>query len=173
LAALRESLVIVEPPVVPIETLAPAPAPFELPVPPEPEPLPPSPPPLVLTESTEVSGDTPDLVGSWVAYERKVAGGIGPGSLEELMGEVAETTAPARDTVRPSAPPPEAQAPVAAAEYPPVVDVKTLLYRGNGALARAQELRELAKRTPPAELPALFEEVCDLVVLALEPAPAS
>jgi hypothetical protein len=50
-----------------------------------------------------------------------------------------------------------------------VVDVQTLLYRGPAALARAQELRELAKRTPPEELPALFEEVCDLVVLAFEP----
>jgi hypothetical protein len=51
----------------------------------------------------------------------------------------------------------------------PVIDVQALLYRGHAALARAQELRELAKRTPPDELPALFEEVCDLVALAFEP----
>jgi hypothetical protein len=51
----------------------------------------------------------------------------------------------------------------------PLVDVTELVYRGRRALARAQELRELAKRTPPEALPALFDEVCDLVVLALEP----
>jgi hypothetical protein len=50
-----------------------------------------------------------------------------------------------------------------------VVGVRELLYRGPRALARAQELRELAKRSAPEALPALFDEVCDLVVLALEP----
>ena len=49
------------------------------------------------------------------------------------------------------------------------MEVNSLLYRGHRALARAQELRELAKRTSPEALPALFDEVCDLVVLALEP----
>jgi HPt (histidine-containing phosphotransfer) domain-containing protein len=180
-------------PIVPIESLAPAP-----PEPPPPPPPPPAPapaaalreflidpaappkpelPPLLLTEMSEVPAETPDLVGSWIAYERMVAAGIGPASLEELMGEAAVPAAPARDTTRPTPPslvaveapampvPPRA-APVVEL---PVVDVQTLLYRGPAALARAQELRELAKRTPPGELPALFEEVCDLVVLAFEP----
>jgi hypothetical protein len=102
-----------------------------------------------LTERSEVPAETPDLVGSWIAYERMVAAGIGPASIEELMGE-AGIAAPAVVEL-------------------PVVDVQTLLYRGPAALVRAQELREIAKRTPPGALPALFEEVCDLVVLAFEP----
>jgi HPt (histidine-containing phosphotransfer) domain-containing protein len=171
------------PPIVPIETLAPAPpqpptppAPPELPVGPA---APPKPalPPLLLTEMSEVPAETPDLVGSWIAYERMVAAGIGPASLEELMGEAATPAAPARDTTRPTPPSLLAVEPAPAETVPaapaavelPVVDVQTLLYRGPAALARAQELRELAKRTPPEELPALFEEVCDLVVLAFEP----
>jgi hypothetical protein len=162
------------PPIVPIQTLTPAPPeiPAEPAVPPKPE-LP----PLLLTEMSEVPAETPDLVGSWIAYERMVAAGIGPASLEELMGEAATPAAPARDTTRPAPPSLVAVEPAPAESVPvapapvdlPVVDVQALLYRGHAALARAQELRELAKRTPPDELPALFEEVCDLVVLAFEP----
>jgi hypothetical protein len=51
------------------------------------------------------------------------------------------------------------------------VDVRSLLYRGDRALHRAQELREAAKRASGNELLALVEEVCDLVALALEPGP--
>ncbi|MGH7537883.1 MAG: hypothetical protein ACREMF_04565, partial [Gemmatimonadales bacterium] len=113
------------------------------------------------------------LVGSWIAYERMVAEGIGPASLEALLGVAATPAPPARDTTRPPAPswvtPIEAEPAPAPTPTLAVVDVRTLQYRGQAALARAQELRELAKRTPPDELPALFEEVCDLVVLALEP----
>jgi hypothetical protein len=174
-------------PIVPIESLAPAPpeppAPPafpELPAPVEPA-APPKPelPPLLLTEMSEVPAETPDLVGSWISYQRMVAAGIGPASLEELMGEAATPAAPARDTTRPTPPSLVAVEPASAETVPaapppmavelPVVDVQTLLYRGHAALARAQELRELAKRTPGDELPALFEEVCDLVVLAFEP----
>jgi hypothetical protein len=171
------------PPIVPIETLAPAP--LEPPTPPAPPELPVEPatrpkpalPPLLLTEMSEVPAETPDLVGSWIAYERMVAAGIGPASLEELMGEAATPAAPARDTTRPTPPslvavepaPAETVRAATAAVELPVVDVQRLLYRGPAALSRAQELRELAKRTPPEELPALFEEVCDLVVLAFEP----
>jgi HPt (histidine-containing phosphotransfer) domain-containing protein len=170
-------------PIVPIESLAPAPPESPSPPPARREVLvdpaaPPKPelPPLWLTERSEVPAETPDLVGSWIAYERMVAAGIGPASLEELMGEAAIPAAPARDTTRPT--PPSFVAVEAAPAVPVraapvvellVVDVQTLLYRGPAALARAQELRELAKRTPPEELPALFEEVCDLVVLAFEP----
>jgi hypothetical protein len=80
-----------------------------------------------------------------------VALGIGPASLEELMGGAAATAAAAQ-----------------VVEALPVVDVKSLLYRGDRALARVQELRDLARRTPPNELPALFDEVCDLVDLAIQ-----
>jgi len=152
-------------PIVPIESLAPdlsepptLPAWLE-PSPPVEPAAPPKPelPPLLLAEMSGVPAETADLVGSWIAYERMVAAGIGPASLEELMGKAAIPAAPARDTTRPTA-----------VELP-VVDVQTLLYRGPAALARAQELRQLAKRTPRDDLPALFEEVCDLVVLAFEP----
>jgi hypothetical protein len=200
-------------PVIPIEDLAPAPPPgmdLEEPSPgdlaalfgisdepgpaPEPEPVEPPyarqrkrpMPPLVLTERSEVPTETPDLVGSWLVYERMLAAGIGPASLDVLMGVAAEPAAPALDTTRPTPPsfaapalstlevttPPPAPAPAPVAPPAPVelpiVDVQTLVYRGRRALERAQELRQLARRTPPDELPALFEEVCDLVVLALE-----
>ena len=172
-------------PIVPIESLAPSPpeptappALHALPFPVAPAAAPkPELPPLLLTEMSEVPAETADLVGSWIAYQRMVAAGIGPASLEELMGEAATPAAPARDTTRPTPPslvpvepaPAETVSAAPAAVELPVVNVQTLLYRGHAALARAQELRELAKRTPRDELPALFEEVCDLVVLAFEP----
>jgi len=49
------------------------------------------------------------------------------------------------------------------------VDVRTLLYRGDRALQRAQELREQAKHATGDALRALVDEVCDLVALAAEP----
>jgi hypothetical protein len=105
-----------------------------------------------------------------------VARGVGPASLEELMGEVvvaevAEVAEPAMAVVEPAQAPAPAPAPTpapAAIELP-LVDVRSLVYRGHRALARAQELREIAKHSTPEALPALFDEVCDLVVLALEP----
>ena len=54
-----------------------------------------------------------------------------------------------------------------------VLDVRTLLYRGDRALARAEELRAAAKQATGDSLHALVEEVCDLVALALEPNPGS
>jgi HPt (histidine-containing phosphotransfer) domain-containing protein len=189
-------------PIVPIEELAPPPPP-EMDLEPasprdlaelfgvseeEPLPEPPAPvaaprrkrpmPPLVLTERSEVPTETPDLVGSWLTYERMLAAGIGPASLDVLLGVAAEPAFPAFDTTRISppsfaAPPARAEAaptpvaPAAPVELP-IVDVRTLQYRGRRALERAQELRAIARRTPPDQLPALFEEVCDLVVLALE-----
>ncbi len=136
---------------------------------PRPEPPKPAMPPLFLTEMSETPAETPDIAGSWIAYERMVAAGIGPASLEELMGEAEVPAAPTSDTRRPPAPSFASAAP----ETPigptlPVVDVRTLLYRGDRALARVQELRELARRTPPDQLPALFDEVCDLVDLAIQ-----
>lgn len=58
-----------------------------------------------------------------------------------------------------------------AAAEPAVVDIRTLLYRGERAARRAQELRAQASHVPDALLRAIFDEVCDLVVLAQEPAP--
>ena len=160
---------VAAPAVVPIESLAPEPEP---PPPPPPAPRPPAPPPaprpvaprvqpfrfaarkpamppIVLTERSEVPEETPDIVGSWITYQRMVASGVGPPSLDVLMGHVPEV--------------------VSGADELPVVEVKTLQYGGAAALARVQELREIAKRTPSADLPALFEEVCDLVDLAFAP----
>ena len=156
------------PAVVPIESLAPEPEP----PPPAPPPPPPPPqpvaaptpepprvkvvwprrqqmPPLTLTERSEVPAETPDIVGSWITYQRMVASGVGPPSLDVLMGHVPEV--------------------VSGVDELPIVDIKSLQYGGAAALARVQELRAVARRTSQADLPALFEEVCDLVDLAFEP----
>ena len=103
--------------------------------------------------------ETPDLVGSWSAYQRLLEGGIGSASLAELIAGVQSA---------PAAPAPGS--PVAAPAAP-AVDVRALLYRGDRALQRAKELREAAKRVSGDELRALVDEVCDLVALALEPNP--
>jgi chemotaxis protein histidine kinase CheA len=104
--------------------------------------------------------ETADLVGSWAAYQRLAAGPIGPASLDELLaGAQGGGSGPARPAGR------------GAAGEPGVVDVRTLVYRGERALARAQELRVAAKQASGDDLRALIEEVCDLVALALEPTP--
>jgi len=151
------------PEVVPIESLAPEPEPAPPPPPPQPVAAPapepprvrvvrphrPAMPPLTLTERSEVPAETPDIVGSWITYQRMVASGVGPPSLDVLMGHVPEV--------------------VSGVDELPIVDIKTLQYGGAAALARVQELRAVARRTPQSDLPALFEEVCDLVDLAFEP----
>src|SRR6266516_1400462 len=102
--------------------------------------------------------ETPDLVGSWAAYQRLVERGIGAASLAELVaGAQSAPVAPA-----PSSPLPAPS---------PTVDVRALLYRGQRALGRAQELRAAAKQASGDTLRALVDEVCDLVALALEPNP--
>ena len=180
------------PAAVPIESLAPAPEPEPAPPPaPEPPPLPPPPapeavaapiaqapatpaaapappplrvrfgarrpamPPITLTERSETPAETPDIVGSWITYQRMVVSGVGPPSLDVLMGHVPEVVSGVAggDGV----------------EELPIVDIKTLQYGGAAALARVQELRTIARSTPSVDLPALFEEVCDLVDLAFEP----
>jgi HPt (histidine-containing phosphotransfer) domain-containing protein len=140
--------------------LAPAPPPLRAPpraaapAPPTSTPTPPS------ARAPDSVPETADLVGSWTAYQRLAAGPIGPASLEELLsGAERGPTGPARDAGRGA--PSEAG----------VVEVRTLLYRGERALARAQELRAAAKQASGDNLRALIEEVCDLVALALEPAP--
>jgi chemotaxis protein histidine kinase CheA len=167
---LREVTDAVEAPapaIVPIESLAPEPEPAPPPPPPPPPPQPvaapvpepprvrvvrphrPAMPPLTLTERSEVPAETPDIVGSLITYQRMVASGVGPPSLDVLMGHVPEV--------------------VSGVDELPIVDIKTLQYGGAAALARVQELRAVARRTPQSDLPALFEEVCDLVDLAFEP----
>ena len=151
-------------PVVPIESLAPAHAPAAV--------------------ADDVIEETPDLVGSWAMYERLGAGDLGPASLDELIAVAppAPLSAPARrapaapsgagvapaPVVRPAPPP----APAAASTpvEPQVVDIRTLLYRGDSARRRAAELRAHARNVSGEELRALVEEVCDLVDLALDPA---
>src|SRR6266567_1940206 len=140
---------------------APAPAPPRAPAAPAPAPRPtpasrPTPPraaaPVVpgvksapAPRAEPAMPETPDLVGSWAAYQRLLEGGIGPASLAELIAGVQSA--------------------------PAAVDVRALLYRGDRALQRAKELREAAKRVSGDELRALVDEVCDLVALALEPSP--
>ena len=108
--------------------------------------------------------ESADLVGSWTAYQRLSGKGIAPASLDELLAGPRAATPPH------PAPPPRPGAP---AGEPAVVDVRTLLYRGDRALARAQELRAAAKQASGDSLRALVDEVCDLVALALEPSPGS
>ncbi len=83
-----------------------------------------------------------DIAGTWMVYQRMVAAGIGPASLEELIA--------GRTNGEP-------------------VDIGRLLYKGASARQRAQELREAAKRASGESLRAIIDEVCDLVVLAIEP----
>ncbi|MGH7699470.1 MAG: hypothetical protein ACREMJ_02985, partial [Gemmatimonadales bacterium] len=116
---------------------------------------------------------TPDLAGSWVAYERLVGAGVAPASLDDLLAggtrpaRAATPTVAARPAPAPS--PPVRPAAPRAPTGPPVVDIRTLLYRGARAQQRAQELRERAQTASGDELRALVDEVCDLVALATEP----
>src|SRR5256884_3178852 len=110
----------------------------------------PAPAPAPPRQAEQAIPETPDLVGSWAAYQRLSARGIGAASLAELLGGTA--------------------APVTPTE-PAAVDVRALLYRGDRALLRAQELRAAAKQASGDTLRELVEEVCDLVALALEPNP--
>ena len=118
--------------------------------------------------------ETPDLVGSWAAYQRLAAGGFGAASLSELVAGTAaveRVPAPAPSSRGPSGTPLGLTAPTPPSADPPAVDVRTLLYRGDRALRRAQELRAAAKQASGDDLRELIEEVCDLVALALEPSP--
>jgi len=92
-----------------------------------------------------------DLVGTWTRYQQMVAAGVGPASLEELIaGAPGHGPGASRANGEP-------------------VDISTLLYKGASARRRAQELREAAKRASGETLRAIIDEVCDLVVLAIEP----
>ncbi len=114
--------------------------------------------------------ESPDLMGSWNAYERLVNAGLGPASLDELLGSPSRDTGPPRPADAGSVLPPAAARPGLRQDVS-VVDIRSLLYRGDRALSRARELQEEARRAPSDALRALLDEVCDLVALALEPPP--
>src|SRR5437763_6615938 len=137
---------------------APAPLPRPVASSPPPAPAPPSPPHPPTPRAEEPVPETADLVGSWTSYQRLSGGGIGPASLEELFADPRATVPPASPSTEPE---------------PAVVDVRSLVYRGDRALARAQELRAAARQATGDSLLALVDEVCDLVALALEPNPGS
>src|SRR5437773_2289658 len=118
-----------------------------------PAPVASAPPPRPAPRADEPVPESADLVGSWTAYQRLSGEGIAPASLDELLAGPRPATPPH------PAPPPR---PAAPAGEPAVVDVRTLLYRGDRALARAQELRAAAKQASGDSLRALVEEVCDL-----------
>jgi len=103
------------------------------------------------TRAPSLAESSPDLAGTWTRYEQMVAAGVGPASLEAL---IAGAPGPGPGVSRANGEP---------------VDIKTLLYKGAGARQRALELREVAKRASGDHLRAIIDEVCDLVVLAIEP----
>jgi len=148
----------------PARPAPPAAVAISIPAPARPAPAPaaPRPAPAAAPQPEPELVETPDLVGSWIGYERLRAGGFPAGSLDELLGgraaaPLAPEEPPLVDIAALAAPaPPE----------PPLMDIAALLYRGDRALARAQELRQEARAADPARLPALIEEVCDLVALA-------
>ena len=139
---------------------APAPGPPRAPVPPPPPTTPAErAPPRVsgATRAPSLQARQPaigaesatDIVGTWTRYQQLVAAGVGPASLEELIAG----TMVHRPRGNGSEP----------------VDIRTLLYKGARARERVQELREAAKRASGDALRAIIDEVCDLVVLAIEP----
>ena len=130
------------------------------------EPTPPQPPPTAVTSRQPATPEaSPDLVGTWMRYQQMVAAGVGPASLEVLIagtpGHRPEVSRALEGAADPGA------TPRGNGNEP--VDIKTLLYKGAGARQRAQELREAAKRASGESLRAIIDEVCDLVVLAIEP----
>jgi len=123
------------------------------PKPPAPPAAPPRPraPSLAPQEPPIGADSSPDLAGTWTRYEQMVAAGVGPASLDVLIAGAS------------------GHAPGASRANGEPVDIKTLLYKGASARQRAQELREAAKRASGDHLRAIIDEVCDLVVLAIEP----
>jgi len=130
---------------VPIESLVAS-------TPPPPAPPPPSTPADRARRSGAVAAppigaeSATDIAGTWMRYQQLVAAGVGPPSLEELIGGRRGNGGGNE-----------------------AIDIRTLLYKGASAQHRAQELREAAKRASGESLRAIIDEVCDLVVLAIEP----
>ena len=109
-----------------------------------------------------------DIAGTWTLYEQLVAAGVGPASLKELIAGTSGTPGPGPGARRgPQGAADPGAAPRGNGGEP--VDIRTLLYKGASARERAQELREAAKRASGDALRAIIDEVCDLVVLAIEP----
>ena len=117
------------------------------------------PPPTSIAPPVVVDESATDIAGTWSVYQRMVGAGVGPASLEELLSGGSPGRGPGapRPPERPSGNGGEA------------VDIRTLLYKGARARQRAQELRDLAKRSSGDELRAIIDELGDLVVLAIEP----
>jgi HPt (histidine-containing phosphotransfer) domain-containing protein len=138
--------------------VAPAPA-----APPAPVPAPPripAPPAVTRADAGIATVESPapepnGLIGSWTSYQRRVSGGIAPASIEELLR--GSGRAPSLDTARPPG------------GEPPVVDIRSLLYRGARARERAAQLRTEAARASGDALRKLFDELYDLVAQAQEP----
>src|SRR5439155_1545982 len=121
----------------PAPTPTPAPPRAAAPVVPVVKAVPPPAPP----QAAPAIPETPDLVGSWAVYQRLAEGGIGSASLAELIAGAAtveRVPTPALSSRLPAPTPPSAE--------PSAVDVRALLYRGERALQRAQELRAAAKQ---------------------------
>lgn len=135
----------------------------------------PSSPPVPLSANAERGDDTPpetaDLTGSWVTYQRLVAGGLGAPSLSELLSSGAATAVAPPPIPKPASAPPRPAPPrPAPAAEANVVDIRTLLFRGDRALARARELRAEARTAgSPERLQEILDELGDLVALAIEP----
>src|SRR6267378_1849698 len=128
--------------------------------PPPAEVAPPTPP-----ASAAPSGSSPDLAGTWIRYQQMVAAGVGPASLEVLIAGTPGHRPGVSRSPEGAADP--GSTPQGNGNEP--VDIRTLLYKGAGARQRALELREAAKRASGDSLRAIIDEVCDLVVLAIEP----
>jgi hypothetical protein len=94
-----------------------------------------------------------------------VAAGVGPASLEVLIAGTPGHRPGVSRSPEGAADP--GATPQGNGNEP--VDIRTLLYKGAGAHQRALELREAAKRASGESLRAIIDEVCDLVVLAIEP----
>jgi hypothetical protein len=135
--------------------------------------------PAALPADDERPAESPDLMGSWVLYERLVRErGMGTASLADFMvGVSLDTTRPAAgagDTgPRPVVARPSAPQPTPRTAEPATVDVRTLLYKGESARRRIAELRERAKGLHGEDLRAILDEVCDLVDLAADRSPSS
>jgi hypothetical protein len=130
---------------------------------------PPQPPPTS-TQPPPPPAEPSDIAGTWTVYQRMVAGGIGPASLEELIAGIPGTPGRRPGVSHASTSPADpGAAPRGNGGSAEAVDIRTLLYKGARARQRAQELRELAKRASGETLRAIIDEVCDLVVLAIEP----
>ncbi len=130
-----------------------------------------APPPTTSPIGAESS---PDIAGTWMVYERMVAAGVGPASLEELIsgtpgGGGAQRPGVSRAHGAHGVPVDSGATPRGNGDSGEPVDIRTLLYKGDRARQRAQELREAAKRASGDSLRAIIDEVCDLVVLAIEP----